>query len=200
MNYATIWIVNNYTVSLNPPKEMGARLGALQAVFSKAVQLAWEVGHRNDCASRIALHHLAYESIRRAEPKLGAQLACNAIYLASAYLKLAKNRLRQPLLASGAKKPDFSKVPVHFDKHTLTIKNDVLSIYTLDGRARLSLTLPDDLQHLLLTVSVKEILLIVRQEKFFLMFIFKTPEANQSQSPLTVIPKTDAFPMEQAAL
>jgi len=192
--------MNQYAVALNPPEDMAVRLRTLQAVFSKAVQLAWEVGHQNDCASRVALHHLAYESIRRAEPNLGAQLACNAIYLASAYLKLAKSQVKKPSADRKLERPDFSKVPVHFDRHTLTIKNDVLSIYTLGGRARLSLALPEELKNLLLTMSVKEILLVMRKEKFFLIFIFKSAITSRTQPHLAITPEMITIPTEQEAL
>ncbi len=191
--------MKTYFLRLRPSEEVTERLRALRKAFSRAVGLAWDVGYQKGCASRVALHHLTYEAIRKAEPQLGAQLSCNAIYLASAYLKLAKTRLRARVDSATKPKPDFRSVPVYLDKHTLTMKDRLLSIYTLDGRARLSVSLPSTLEVVFSSTPVKEILLLERQEGFVLAFIFKVP-TDSSTNPVEAASSKDFLrQLEEAA-
>jgi len=177
--------MKTYFLRLRPSEEVGLRLRTLQETFSRAVELAWEIGRTQGCSSRVALHHLAYETIRNSELRLGAQLTCNAIYLASAYLKLARTGKRLTQSAGPGLRPDFAQLPVYLDKHTLAMKDGQLSIYTLDGRAKLSVKLPQALKSMFGSTPVKEILLIERKGGFILLFIFKPldtePIAQKSQ-------------------
>ena len=191
--------MKTHFLRLRPSEEVAQRLRSLRGAFSRAVELAWGVGREQGCTSRVALHHLAYEAIRKSEPQLGAQLTCNAIYLASAYLKLAKTRQKPSQPTAVQPSPNFSQVPVYLDKHTLTMKGDLLSIFTLDGRAKLSISLPHKLQTVFSSTPVKEILLIERKEGFILVFIFKTHVTDAPAKPIAIAKEPALRELQQVA-
>jgi hypothetical protein len=101
--------------------------------------------------NRVALHHMAYKPLREQFPQLGSQMVCNAIYSVSRHSRLLFQHPQSPFhLARLGDKPlpllRFSdSCPVYFDRHTLSLKDGQLSMYTLDGRMRFQLSLkPED--------------------------------------------------------
>jgi hypothetical protein len=144
------------------------KLSALQAEFSSACGLVAGIAFENNCYSRVALHHLAYKPVRDALPGLGAQLASNAIY---AVCKAARvlNTKAGPIAFN-------QKAPVFFDHHTLSVRNGVLSLFTLEGRLKIQLPVSKELDHALRHLSLKEALLEQRDAQYFLTFFFKHAE------------------------
>jgi hypothetical protein len=70
--------------------------------------------------------------------------------------------------------------PVYFDRHTLSVKNGQLSMYTLDGRLRFALALSPENEVDFTTKKLREIVLSKRQDCVFqLIFQF---DAVQSES------------------
>ena len=78
-------------------------------------------------------------------------MVCNAIYSVSRTCRLVLQHPNSPL--NIAKRPGTAlpllvflpNSPVYFDRHTLSLKDEKLSIYTLDGRMHFQLALqPED--------------------------------------------------------
>ena len=81
------------------------------------------------CWNRVALHHLVYKKVRKSSP-LGSQMVCNAIFpVCKAYKAKAIGR-NEPVPVIQFRK----NRSIHFDKRTYSIKGNVLSLYTLEGR------------------------------------------------------------------
>ena len=90
------------------------------------------VSHR--CWNRVALHHLVYHQIRQQFP-LGSQMVCNAIFsVCKDYQNKAISKDEEiPTL-------QFRKYrSIHFDKRTYTMKDNILSLYTLEGRIQVEI-------------------------------------------------------------
>ena len=141
------------------------RLMALQKVFAQVCnQLAPEVS-RTRVWNRVALHHLHYRSLREQYPALGSQMVCNAIYAVSRTARLV---FQSPASAFNLQKMGDRPLPVlrfadtcpvYFDRHTLSLKADKLSLFTLDGRMQFELTLPVEQLSLFEQGKLREIVL-----------------------------------------
>lgn len=138
-------------VPLNASPEQSQRLQALQALFAQACNALSPVVQQSRIWNRVALHHLMYRTLRARFPDLGSQMVCNAIYSVSRTSRLVFQHPDSPLnLTKLGDKPlpllrFTDQCPVYFDRHTLSVKDGQLSMYTLDGRMRFALALsPQD--------------------------------------------------------
>jgi hypothetical protein len=138
-------------VALNGTPEQFQRLRELQIAFSEVCNAIAPVVQSNRCWNRVALHHLVYRNMRERFPALGSQMICNAVYSVCRTARLVLQHPKSPWNVNklaGAPLPLLRfapSAPVYFDRHTLSLKDNVLSLFTLDGRMRLTLTLaPND--------------------------------------------------------
>lgn len=138
-------------VPLDASPEQAQRLVALQAAFAQVCNALAPLVQQTRCWNRVTLHHLAYKSLREQFPNIGSQMVCNAIYSVS---RTARNLFQHPASPfhlsrlQGKSLPTLrfaDDCPVYFDRHTLSLKDGSLSMYTLDGRMRFLVSLsPQD--------------------------------------------------------
>ena len=177
-------------VPLNTTPEQYARLHALQTAFAEVCNaLAPEV-QRSRVWNRVALHHLHYRALREKFPALGSQMVCNAIYAVSRTSRLIFQTPASPFsLAKLGNKPlplmQFANsCPVYFDRHTLSIKNNKLSLFTLDGRMHFELTLPEEQLLLFRVAKLKEIVLTRRLDNAYELAFWLEPAELEPSQPL----------------
>lgn len=155
-----------------------ASLATLQAAFADACNFLAPIVREHQCWNRVALHHLAYRQMREHFPDLGAQMACNAIYSVCRFARLVYQHPKSPwhvqrLAWRPLPRLRFSKeAPVFFDRHTLSMRDGRLSLFTLDGRLHFSLDLSEQLQQRFCSDKLKEIVLVREAEGFALRFLF----------------------------
>lgn len=134
-------------IKLNHTPEQWQRLCALQEEFSRVCNALAPTVRDTRCWNRVALHHMAYKTLREQFPAMGSQMVCNAIYSVCRSARLIYQHPASPFnVARMDGKPlpllrFLASSPVYFDRHTLSIKNGRLSMYTLDGRMRFDLAL-----------------------------------------------------------
>ena len=175
---------------LNPTADQALRLARLQAMFASACSSLGPLVRETRCWNRVALHHLAYRRLREEFPELGAQMACNAIYSVSRAARqvyqgkgspwqIGKDDTRPlPLLSFGP------GAPVYFDRHTLSLRNGGISLFTLDGRLQFALTLAEADQKRFAGGQLREIVLNRDARGFFLSFFFdQKEETGQAELP-----------------
>lgn len=179
----------SYAIRLNLSPDQADRLRALQLLFSEACNFIAPMVIAHRCWNRVGLHHLAYKSTRQQYPLLGSQMVSNAIYSVSRACRfiyqspqsrwfIGRNSQAQlPLLRF---LPDN---PVFFDRHTLSLKSGVLSIFTLDGRLRFKLQLPAELEERFIKDKLKEVALLLDAHGYALRFVF-TQMHDSSNSQL----------------
>jgi hypothetical protein len=177
-------------VPLNTTPEQYARLQALQTAFAQVCNaLAPEV-QRSRVWNRVALHHLHYRALREKFPALGSQMVCNAIYAVSRTSRLIFQTPASPFsLAKLGNKPlplmQFAdSCPVYFDRHTLSIKANKLSLFTLDGRMHFELTLPEEQLLLFRVAKLKEIVLTRRIDNAYELAFWLEPAELEPSQPL----------------
>ena len=177
-------------VPLNTTPEQYARLQALQTAFAQVCNaLAPEV-QRSRVWNRVALHHLHYRALREKFPALGSQMVCNAIYAVSRTSRLIFQTPASPfsLAKLGNKTLPLMQFadscPVYFDRHTLSIKANKLSLFTLDGRMHFELTLPEEQLLLFRVAKLKEIVLTRRIDNAYELAFWLEPAELEPSQPL----------------
>lgn len=137
------------TLDLSPAQ--AAQLQALQQAFAQVCNALAPTVQATRVWNRVALHHLAYRELRARFPALGSQMVCNAIYAVSRTSRIVFQHPDSPFTLQrlgDAPLPlmQFAEdSPVYFDRHTLSLKNGLLSLYTLEGRMRFEQALrPED--------------------------------------------------------
>ena len=177
-------------VPLNTTLEQYARLQALQTAFAQVCNaLAPEV-QRTRVWNRVALHHLFYRALREKFPALGSQMVCNAIYAVSRTSRLIFQTPASPFsLAKLGDKPlplmQFAdSCPVYFDRHTLSVKGNKLSLFTLDGRMHFELTLPEEQLLLFRVAKLREIVLTRRLDAAYELAFWLEPAELEPTQPL----------------
>ncbi|MBW2475572.1 MAG: transposase [Deltaproteobacteria bacterium] len=177
-------MLRTISIKLNTDTEQSEQLLALQTAYADACNALVPAVIENRCWNRVALHKLAYYDIRAKSP-LGSQMVCNAIftvckaYKAQAALKRIKTEI--PALA-------FDRASVHFDKRTYSIKDGMLSLYTLSGRIKVPMVLGDFQRVRLEPGSPKEAELVFRNGTWFFNLVLETqaPEVHTGEPVLGV--------------
>lgn len=192
--------MNNFLrIALKGTPEQFARLRALQVAFAEVCNAIAPVVQNTRCWNRVALHHLVYRSMRERFPALGSQMICNAVYSVSRNARLVLQHPQSPWNVSkhSATAPlpllRFSQsTPVFFDRHTLSLRRRMLSMFTLDGRMRFDLSLAADDEARFHQEKLVEVVLAATASGFDLTFHFARldPEGTlQQMSAQGVLPE-----------
>lgn len=176
------------TVRLNLSDEQRARMEELQAVFAEACNSLGPIVVKTRCWNRVGLHHLAYRLLRERFPRLGAQMACNAIYSVSrACRKIYQNPASQWFVGKQSEQGlpliSFSpRAPVFFDRHTLSLKDGQLSMFTLDGRLRFKINITPQIEQRFMNEKLKEIKLSSDKDDYMLTFNMAEQDAADQEA------------------
>lgn len=185
--------MNSYLkIPLNTSAEQTARLRDLQMAFAEVCNALAPVVQQTRCWNRVTLHHLTYKGLRERFPKIGSQMVCNAIYSVSRTSRLVFQLPNSPF--NVARNPAMPlpllkflpSSPVYFDRHTLSLKDGQLSMYTLDGRMRFQLDLKPEDQVRFHQEKLREIVLSNTGSGYQLSFWFS------SSSELYEVPSAEA--------
>lgn len=138
-------------ISLDLSAAQTVQLQALQQVFAEVCNALAPTVQQTRVWNRVALHHLAYRDLRARFPALGSQMVCNAIYAVSRTSRIVFQHPDSPFTLQRLGDAPLPLMqfaadsPVYFDRHTLSLKNGLLSLYTLEGRMRFEQALrPED--------------------------------------------------------
>jgi len=201
--------MNFLTLRLDTTPAEHARLCALQAAFAEVCNHLAPVARDTRCWNRVALHHLAYRSLRERFPRVGSQMVCNAIYSVSRTCRIVYQSPESPFnLARNPGAPLAlirfgEQAPVYFDRHTLNLKAGRLSMFTLDGRMKFSAALSAETEERFKHDKLLEIMLFGRENQFHLSFRFApSPEhhdAEQDSLPVGLPSYINVVASSQAA-
>jgi hypothetical protein len=169
-------------IPLNGSPEQLTSLLSLQQAFVQVCNALAPLVQQSRCWNRVTLHHLAYKLLREKFPAMGSQMVCNAIYSVSRTSRLVYQHPASPFnLTRLGDKPlpllRFTDTcPVYFDRHTLSVKDGQLSMYTLEGRIRFHLALQPGDEASFHEKKLREIVLSrTAASGFELSFLFLTP-------------------------
>ena len=175
-------------VPLNESPDQFIKLCSLQAAFAQVCNSLAQQVQQSHCWNRVTLHHLAYKNLRETFPEMGSQMVCNAIYSVSRTSRLVYQHPESPFNLSqlnGKPLPLLrfaNTCPVYFDRHTLSIKNGRLSMYTLEGRIRFDVVLSPEDENSFHKNKLREVALARSAAGGFgLSFLFSLPSQLPSQ-------------------
>jgi IS605 OrfB family transposase len=144
----------------------------LRDEFTKACNQISPIAYSDTCWNRVALHNKVYTSTRK-NTSLGSQMVCNAIFsVCKAYKARRKDKKNTPVTFR-------TEGSVHFDKRTYSIKGDVLSLYTLEGRLKLRMKIGKFQQGYLEKGVAKEAELICKKGKWYFHLVLELPKVEQ---------------------
>ena len=146
-------------------------LSELATAYIDACNQISPYAHEHRCWNRVSLHNNVYSNIR-ASSLLGSQMVCNAIFsVCKAYKaqKAKKKPLKSPVVFRG-------NGSIHFDKRTYTLKGDVVSLYTLKGRIKITLNIGDFQRGFLEKGLPKEAELICKKGEWYFHLTVDLPD------------------------
>jgi hypothetical protein len=195
-------------VQLACSPEQSARLRQLQVAFARVCNEIAPVVQQTRCWNRVALHHMLYRSLRERFPAMGSQMVCNAIYSVS---RSARMVLQHPASPWNVQRhPERAlplirfaeSAPVYFDRHTLSIRDGQLSMFTLDGRMRFELRLGPADEARFHNEKLLEVVLAGDGQGYALTFRFGRADAGETAAAqaddaalpqyLVIVPPADA--------
>lgn len=161
-------------------------LQALQTAFGQVCNALAPMVQATRVWNRVALHHAAYRQLRVQFPAMGSQMVCNAIYAVSRTCRQVFQHPDSPW--NVALNPDAPLPllhfapdgPVFFDRHTLSVKGGVLSLYTLVGRMRFEQQLRAGDEALFHTHKLREVVLARQADGSFALTLWLVDEAAQA--------------------
>lgn len=165
------------SVKLLHTAEQAQAFGDLAETFSASCNEIVPFAQEHRCWNRVALHHLAYYSIRKQFPELGSQMACKVIHkVADAYKTLQSNKR----IKKGEPIPfiQFSPKSVHFDKRTYSIKDETLSLFTMSGRMKVPFVMGKHQLNLFNQGSATEAELICKKGQWFFNLVLDIPDVD----------------------
>lgn len=169
-------------IPLNGTPEQLTSLRTLQEAFARVCNALAPLVQQSRCWNRVTLHHLSYKQLREQFPAMGSQMVCNAIYSVCRTSRLVYQHPDSPFNLSRLRDKPLpllrftTTCPVYFDRHTLSVKNGHLSMYTLDGRIRFHLALRPEDETSFHEGKLREIVLSrTVTDAFELSFLFSTP-------------------------
>ena len=169
-------------IPLNGTPEQLTSLRTLQEAFARVCNALAPLVQQSRCWNRVTLHHLSYKQLREQFPAMGSQMVCNAIYSVCRTSRLVYQHPDSPFNLSRLRDKPLpllrftNTCPVYFDRHTLSVKNGHLSMYTLDGRIRFHLALRPEDETSFHKGKLREIVLSrTVTDGFELSFLFSTP-------------------------
>jgi hypothetical protein len=181
-------------ITLDASPELASRLDRLREEFAKACNAIAPIAQVNHCWNRVALHHLTYRQMREAFPDLGSQMVCNAIYSVCRSYRLLLTHPQSPFF--GQKIPEgglpqiffLNHSPVFFDRHTLSLQNNVLSMFTLEGRLRFGIGLSEQDELRFRTEKLREIQLHSQGSQYLMMLFFDATQETFNSAELGTWP------------
>jgi len=170
-----------FSVTLNARPDQSERLMALQRAFVQACNSLTPLVRDTRCWNRVGLHQMAYRQLRDRFPQLGSQMACNVVYSVSRACRLVYQSKRSPWTTGRDKDGPLPLVifdadaPVYFDRHTLSLRDGAVSMFTLDGRMRFEVGLSPAQVSNFLNDRLREVVLRRDGGAFSLTFLFTGP-------------------------
>ncbi|MBM3351358.1 MAG: hypothetical protein FJY53_06190 [Betaproteobacteria bacterium] len=170
------------------------RLQALQVNFVDICNAISPIVQETHTWNRVVLHHMVYHKMREKFPHTGSQMICNAIYSVCRAARIILQHPKSPWNIEVNPQALLPRLhflpqsPVFFDRHTLNLKGNRLSMYTLDGRIRFDLSLTEEQRAAFHHEKLKEVLLVNNVSTFSLHFHFGDEDAKAIASENIIIP------------
>ena len=164
------------SIRLEVCAEQARALAALRTAFADACNRLVPVVREHRLWNRVGLHQRTYNNLREATP-LGSQMCCNAIFSVCKAYK-AQKELGHIRKDGPIPEIRFDRASVHFDKRTYSLKGEIVSLYTLDGRISVTLHPGEHQRRILESGQPKEAELVLRKGRWFFNLVVESGDAE----------------------
>jgi putative transposase len=159
-------------LKLDVTEEQSNALLQTQIAFSEACNKIVPDVVKNRCWNRKDLHHECYYRVREELPQLGAQMVCNAIAKVCASYKARGYKKSEKVIPHTFNK-DRS---VHYDARTFTLKENQLSLFSVNKRVRCGFKVGAHPGRYLKQGKVKEAELVRKGTNWFFHVVIELPD------------------------
>ena len=164
------------SILLETIKEYEQSLTELQNAYHLACNQIVPSVVEKRCWNRVALHHLVYNQVRETSP-LGSQMVCNAIFSVCKAYKAKSIGKDEPIPVIQFRK----NRSVHFDHRTYSIKGNILSLYTLQGRIRIPMRMGPFQESYFSKGTPTEAELICRKGRWYFNLVLELPDPPKTE-------------------
>lgn len=164
------------SIKLNTTRSQVLQLEMLRDSFLAACNAIVPFAVDKRCWNRVALHNLAYSKIR-ASSSLGSQMVCNAIFAVCKAYRAKTISKHEPVPVVQFRKGR----SIHFDKRTYSIKGNILSLYTLQGRIHVEMQAGEFQRTQLSLGTPKEAELICKKGRWYFHLVLDLPNPPVSE-------------------
>lgn len=164
------------SIRLEVSAEQARALAALRTAYADACNRLVPIVREYRLWNRVGLHQRTYSNLRQATP-LGSQMCCNVIFSVCKAYK-AQKELRRIRKDEPIPEIRFERPSVHFDKRTYTLKNDAVTLYTLDGRIKVAMRPGEHQRRILQSGQPKEAELVLRKGRWFFNLVVESCDAQ----------------------
>ena len=164
------------SILLETAEEHEQLLGELQREYHLVCNQIVPSVVEERCWNRVALHHLVYNKVRKTS-SLGSQMVCNAIFSVCKAYKAKAIGKDEPVPVIQFRK----NRSVHFDHRTYTIQENVLSLYTLQGRIRIPMRMGTFQKSYFSQGTPTEAELICRKGRWYFNLVLELPDPPKSE-------------------
>lgn len=165
------------SLKLNLSRQQSDALLETQKAFANACNQAVPAVVENRCWNRVTLHHLCYYRIRESNPSLGSQMVCNAFQKVCSSYKVLTIKKSQDVPTVIFKNTG----SVHYDKRTYSVKENRLSLYSVNGRITCEYSTGDFQREYLESGTVKEAELIRKGKRWFFNIVLDIPDPGMKK-------------------
>jgi putative transposase len=159
------------SIALDVPPDQHQIFQELNLAFLAACNAISPVAMEKRCWNRVALHNLVYSQIRKSSP-LGSQMVCNAIFSVCKAYKAKNIGEEEPVSLVKF----HSNRSVHFDKRTYSIQDNLLSLYTLEGRLRIPMRMGPFQAGIFAKGQQREAELICKKGRWYFNLVIQLPD------------------------
>ena len=166
------------SLKLTLTQEQSDALLETQKTFAEACNKLVPCVIENRCWNQYSLHNLAYYPLREALPVLGSQMVCCALKKVCCSFKVLKIKKSQEVPTITFKQ----SASIHYDKRTFSLKDGVLSLFTVLKRTRCSFQMGFHQKQYLLVGKIKEGELIRKGKRWFFNLVLDIPDVASATS------------------
>ncbi|ELZ3098038.1 transposase [Escherichia coli] len=171
-------------IRLDVKVEQSKQLSVLREVYADACNRLVSVVCEHRIWNRVGLHNMVYRDLREHTP-LGSQMCCNVIFSVCKAYKSQKER-GHIHKAKAVPTIRFNGTSVHFDKKTYSLRDNSLSLYTLNGRIRVPMIIGEHQQRMLSSGHPKEAELVFRKGLWFFNLVVEITDTTMVVSEKTM--------------
>lgn len=170
-------MLHTISLKLNICANKSQALLETQRLFNQSCNQIAKYALQQRCWNQVALHNLCYSTIRKTLPGLGSQMVCNGIRKVCGNYKALKIKKSDEV----PKITYQEKSSIHYCARTFSLKDTMLSLFTVCGRIKCTFSLGGRQAKYLAKGKIREAELTRKGNRWFLNVVIELPDVEKRQ-------------------